>query len=392
MDSYSAMLKRLFSKHTHKKTTDLAISTMLSHIFSHPHTHYPTIHVAGTNGKGSVVTKIAAALQEAGWKTGLYTSPHVFDFEERISINGKNIPKEKILEKEQIIEKAFRHLPFEPNFFEITTCFALSYFSEEKVDVAVVETGLGGRLDATNIISPILSIITSISLDHTEILGNSLEEIAKEKAGIIKRNTPVVLGPRAQLPIILDMAKSLSSPVYLVEKSGIYIEENCAIARRALQLLKNRFALWEKAIEIGLKKSPPCRLEKKGNIIFDVAHNPDGFAALIATLKHLYYQNTFRFVIGLSKDKEIKKCLAIMAQVASYVHFVQAKILIKSTCSPEELGKEFSSLAACKYSVEPSIEQGIENALIARNAEEFIVICGSFYIMQQAVSYVSNKG
>ncbi len=163
-------------------------------ICGHPHTKFLTIHVAGTNGKGSVSHLLASYFQEAGYKTGLYTSPHLFEFTERIKVNGQEISKQKVIDFFEKYDAQFT--PLEPSFFEVTTMLAFHHFAEEGVDIAIIETGLGGRLDSTNIIQPILSIITNVSLDHTALLGNTIEKIAHEKGGIIKTHTPVVIGPQ----------------------------------------------------------------------------------------------------------------------------------------------------------------------------------------------------
>ena len=167
-------------------------TNVLDEHFGHPHQSFKTIHVGGTNGKGSVSHTLASIMQSAGYKVGLYTSPHLKDFRERIKVNGKMIPEERVVRF--VEEEKHFFAPLHPSFFELTTALAFQYFKEEKIDVAVIEVGLGGRLDCTNIISPELSIITNISFDHVQFLGHTLADIAKEKAGIIKPNTPVVIG------------------------------------------------------------------------------------------------------------------------------------------------------------------------------------------------------
>lgn len=186
--------------------------------FGHPHQNFKTIHIAGTNGKGSCSHTIASILQSAGYKVGLYTSPHLKDFRERIRVNGECVSKEYVID---FVENE-RHFfePLHPSFFELTTAMAFKYFAEQGVDIAVIEVGLGGRLDCTNIITPILSIITNISFDHTQFLGNTLEAIAREKAGIIKEGIPVVVGETTEetLPVFCDTAKQKHSKIYLAEK------------------------------------------------------------------------------------------------------------------------------------------------------------------------------
>ncbi len=190
----------------------------LDEYFRHPHTHFKTIHVAGTNGKGSVSHMLASVLQEAGYKTGLYTSPHLVDFRERIKVNGKMISKNFVTEFVNAHKNYFAG--FDPSFFEISVFMAFNYFVQSGVDIAVIETGLGGRLDATNIISPVLSVITNIGKDHTEILGETLEKIAGEKAGIIKKNTPVVIGESQSetLPVFSSFSAQKQAAMIVADK------------------------------------------------------------------------------------------------------------------------------------------------------------------------------
>ncbi|MEX1013316.1 MAG: Mur ligase family protein [Waddliaceae bacterium] len=238
----------------------------LADSFDHPENSFRSIHIAGTNGKGSTAHKIAASLTDAGYKTALFTSPHLSCIRERIRING-----------EMISEETFALLlPDLPGtFFELITMTALRYFAQEKVDYAVIETGLGGRLDATNIITPVLSIITSIAKDHESILGDSLEQIAKEKAGIIKPNIPVILGPNTP---------HLTSPLKVEGSFKTFDEENSAIAQMALEYL----GVPVQSIEKGIGTRPACRMEvipyKDKFVILDVAHNTAGIKALFQSL------------------------------------------------------------------------------------------------------------
>ncbi len=334
-----------------------------------PQHAFPSVHIAGTNGKGSVSRKIAAAFQSAGYRVGLFISPHIVDFEERITINGVMIPKEKVLAYYAQIEDP------EPNFFECATYFCFQYFKEEKVDIAIIETGLGGALDATNVITPLLSIITSISMDHCEYLGDTLEKIAAQKAGIIKSHIPVVLGPTVKFAEIYDRAKTLSAPVTQIEmRSPFYEEENNAVARAALEILK----VDDRDIAIGLKARLPCRFERRGNFIFDVAHNPAGFTRLAEALGATFPNQTFHFVIGMSRRKDLKGCLQAIEHLIEHVHFVEAGRADGATVA--ELAQVFQSISTRPHSLEKSIPLAIENA-----RHEIVVICGSFYIMADAI-------
>lgn len=265
--------------------------------FQFPSNSFRKIHIAGTNGKGSVSTKIASALTQLGYKTGLYTSPHIHTFHERIQIDGQMISKDdasffltKILE-----------ISREATFFEIITMLAFLYFQSKKVDFAVIETGLGGTLDATNIIMPELSIITSISYDHMHILGNSLEEIAENKAGIIKPNTPLILGYRAALTPILKKAIDEKSPFYVLPPESDWIEENTNIAKKAIT------HLFPNAKDLDYSLLPPCRFEVVESdhltYIFDIAHNQDGLEKLFERVLKIYPDRKIFTLFGACKDK-----------------------------------------------------------------------------------------
>lgn len=295
-----------------------------------PSRAYPTIHVAGTNGKGSVSTKVAKGLELSGLRVGLFTSPHIRDVCERIQINGVPISR-SALERLWI-----------PNltFFESVTLAAFSYFAEQKVDIAVIEVGLGGRLDATNIITPILSIITSIDFDHMEYLGDTLEAIAKEKAGIIKPGVPAVMGPRVQ-------PRHCFPKEHWVEIKGDYEMENRAIAKKALELLG--------VAPLGLEALPPCRFEKRGKVIFDGAHNPAG---LRRTLERV--PRPFGCLAAFSKNP--KEMRALLTEASP---FVVTQIDHERILEGDE--KDFSAAFERVY-------QGCSTMLVT----------GSFYFMERA--------
>ncbi|MBU6447007.1 MAG: bifunctional folylpolyglutamate synthase/dihydrofolate synthase, partial [Verrucomicrobia bacterium] len=287
-------LAHLFNMHNRGSITFEAMKRADLRLGS-PHKSYPTIHVAGTNGKGSVATKIASVLQHRGLKVGLYTSPHVRTFTERMQINGRMISEEKA---EQLLD-----VVYDPSlsFFDCLTLMAFLYFQEEQVDIAVIEAGLGGRLDATNVIVPILSVITSIGLEHTAILGDTLELIAREKGGIIKPNVPLVVGPTAA-PFFPNAIHVASAPFYELE--------NRAIAARSLE-----------AIGIsdtkGLDANPPYRFQRIGKLLLDVAHNPQAFERLIEGLKFHFPGQKFPFFLAFSRDKDWVRCVEIASSLAS---------------------------------------------------------------------------
>jgi dihydrofolate synthase / folylpolyglutamate synthase len=265
-------------------------------------------------------------------------------------------------------------------FFEMATFLAFDHFRKEKVDIAIIETGLGGRLDATNVISPLLTVITSISREHTEILGEDLEQIAFEKAGILKEKVPVILGPKARCQSIYNRAAGLNSPVFASRKiSYFYDEENSAIAELALSRAQPLFTLDPTAIKQALSIRPPCRFERIGNVILDVAHNPEAVFYLLQALHTFFPQGSFRFLVGFSKDKEYDRCLDLITTVATHIHLVQAAT--PRAASTDKL----KSVLKNDCTAHPSIEEGVKEAYTTALAQnEILVICGSFYIMAEA--------
>lgn len=354
-----------------------------------PDQSFKTIHIAGTNGKGSVSTKIAHAFELAGYRVGLYTSPHISSFRERIRVNGVMIPEKAV---ESLLPSLFQIVETQQipaTFFELTTFLALLYFSQEKVKVAVLETGLGGRLDATNVIHPCLSVITSISLDHTDILGSTRECIAQEKGGIIKEGVPVIIGPNVPLEVIQIIAsEKQASCIQVKSNSPLFEQENREIAREALNHLAEDFQISEEAIQKGLEARQPCRFERVPGspvIILDVAHNPDGIRHLFQMVDHDYSGKPLRLLFGLSKNKDVKACLELIIAKGSHLHLVEAGN--GRGASIDDLKDEI-----CKLGVDPmlifshkEIREGICQAKEeAIKYGEILIICGSFFIMNEA--------
>lgn len=353
-ENYKRRIEALYKR---KPNRTLANMERLAEKYGHPEKSYKTIHIAGTNGKGSVSTKIATALEAEGYKVGLFTSPHLSSFTERIRINGTPISEEALL----------RWLPDdeEGSFFEITTLLAFRYFAAEKVDYAVIETGLGGRLDATNIIRPLLSIITSISLDHTDLLGETLDAIAYEKGGILKPGVPAIVGPTADY----------YEGAQVVKGSFLNFDaENSAVAMAALQHLGVSLP----AIQKGISVRPPCRMESLGaRIILDVAHNPAGFAELARAFEG----QPLTLCLALSKNKDIQTCLKLLKPIA--------KNVIATTSSNErtlcaealktELLKAGYPLESIHLCPSPS-----EAAKLGLTFKDKLLITGSFFIMAEA--------
>ncbi len=306
------LLQKLFNLPTRKERS-LTCMRQMDVLLDHPHRAFKSIHVAGTNGKGSVVTKIAKALQEEGFKVGLYTSPHLVDVRERIQINEEHIPKEDFF---RILKQLFDLDRYGLSFFDVLTHLAFVYFREKKVDFAVIETGLGGKFDATNIIEPEMAIITSIGFDHMHLLGNTLEEIAEEKRGIVKGNIPVVVGPSAA-PFFPNAIVSKSAPFFDLE--------NQEIARSALRLL----SISSKAIEKGLMARPLCRFQERivddKKVILDVAHNKSGFEKLLEALFYFYPKEKYHFIVSFSKDKDWKACLDKILPYAASITAIESK-------------------------------------------------------------------
>jgi dihydrofolate synthase/folylpolyglutamate synthase len=390
-----AFLKKLYQciPLTHsKKTEHYFVTEEMDTSLGSPSKCYPIVHVAGTNGKGSVVGKIAKALSFSGYRVGVFTSPHLYSIRERIAINEDKISEEDFTRYGEKIFSKMQELQLSMHFFEILTCMALEYFAKQRVDLVVLETGIGGLKDSTNFVTPLLSVITSISEDHADLLGSSLEEIAFQKAGIIKNSIPVVLGPRAQFTIIEEVAKKKNASVLRTEYTGVYFdEENSVIAKEALHYLNTYFSITEENISLGLQYKPSCRFEVYPQtsfknihtpeyVIFDVAHNPDGFERLIEAIHCKLGKKQLRFIIGMSKDKEIKKNLEVLIRQASYIHIspVEHFKLLKAV----DLKEAVLALGFTRCSCEESIEQTLRLAFQeAFKADEILVVCGSFYMM-----------
>lgn len=317
-------LSYLYSLHKFGMKFGLRNIRVLLKSVGNPHRKYKTIHIAGTNGKGSTSSMIAAILTAAGYKVGLYTSPHLIKFNERIRINGTMISDADIVKHTRKLQPVIRRL--KATFFEATTTMAFRYFADHKVDVAVIETGLGGRLDSTNVIRPLVSIITSIAKEHTEQLGKTISSIASEKAGIIKTRTPVVIGnlPKTARSVILNKAKKVHAPVLysnriklpknlILQLKGRYqtINARCAIA--ACTVACNHFLIGDNAIREGLTSTTALtglrgRLEFIGSIpeiLLDVAHNPDGLKNLVNEISRLKHKKKV-IIFAVMKDKNYK--------------------------------------------------------------------------------------
>ncbi len=385
----------------------------LDEYFEHPHRTFRTIHVAGTNGKGSCSHTLAAVLQSAGHKVGLYTSPHLVDFRERIRVNGEMIDEQFVIDFVEQHRQFFE--PLHPSFFELTTAMAFHYFAKQQVDIAVIEVGLGGRIDCTNIISPILSIITNISFDHVGFLGDTLDKIAHEKAGIIKPHTPIIIGEHTKetRPVFETEAILRESPItfaqdipLIVSKSGdadydIYQTipyESLRFALRGYcqdknvntlihaigELKRIGYNIDEDSVREGF--AHVCQLtglmgrwqqlNNSPSLICDTGHNIGGFQYLIPQILSQPCQR-LRIVFGMVNDKDINAVLAMMPKHA-YYYFTQASVARALPCH------ELRSIAA-KHGLNgityPTVKEATQAALDEANIEDFIYVGGSNFIV-----------
>lgn len=375
----------------------LANSLAICEFLVNPENKLKFIHVAGSNGKGSTSSMLASILTEAGYKVGLFTSPHIKDFRERIRINGQQITEEKVIEFVQKIKQA--KLSFEPSFFEITFGLALEYFNEEQCDFCVIETGLGGRLDATNIITPLLSIITNISLEHTAMLGNTLEEIAVEKAGIIKEGVPVVVGETAShlYPIFEQIAKQRNAKMirstsvteidnFKTPLLGEYQLENLRTVLCSCQLLAEQgIHLNPTIIQKGLDNlftntgfSGRLQIVSESPLtIFDVSHNPAGIKASFKAISKLN-KGQLHIVYGTSADKDIESILDVLPKDANF--YFTAFTSERSMCI-EDLKSAAQTFDQSKCTFFSNPHLALKSAQNNANHTDTIVVIGSFFLI-----------
>jgi len=375
---------------------DLTNIVLFSEVLNFPERKFKTIHVGGTNGKGSTSHMLASILQEAGCKVGLYTSPHLKSFTERIRVNGQEIPKRKVT---SFIKKQKGFLEQQKlSFFEMTVGLAFDYFANEKVDIAIIEVGLGGRLDSTNIITPEVSVITNIGLDHTQFLGETLPEIAYEKAGIIKNNIPVVIGEKQTevLPVFAEKAKECASKIYFASDDdknyktdllGDYQKANSKTAVAAIQQLQG-FRVSEKNISEGLLKvvkntSLKGRwqvLQGDLKVICDTAHNKEGLTIVLNQLKNVQYKK-LHIVLGVVLDKNLTDILPMFPKEATY-YFCKPNIPRGlSEVVLQEKALNFD-LFGEKYA---TVKKALKAALANANQEDTIYIGGSTFVVAEII-------
>ncbi|MFO7617731.1 MAG: folylpolyglutamate synthase/dihydrofolate synthase family protein, partial [Bacteroidales bacterium] len=395
----------------------------LDRYFGFPHRNFLSLHIAGTNGKGSVSSMLAAVLQVAGYRTGLYTSPHLVDYRERIRINGEMIPKREVTRFVEAHQPILEEL--KPSFFEMSVALAFDYFSRESINLAVVETGMGGRLDSTNIIDPVVSIITNIGLDHTEYLGATIARIAVEKAGIIKEGIPVVIGDknRQTRQVFEEAAAALNSPVYFAND---YFQVPCSVitpeGRHYFQVMRGKNPvypeLWSDQLSLAQRRNLPVVLEvlellrlkgwnitdemiyeglskvsdltgfrgrwevvsRQPAVVYDTAHNIDGIRQIIKQIENTRHER-LHLVYGAVGDKEIDHILQILPREARY-YFTMASI-------PRALDVKLLAAKAGFYGLSGTIHETVPGALeAARKAagrNDLIVVTGSTFVVADAV-------
>jgi dihydrofolate synthase / folylpolyglutamate synthase len=398
---------------------DLDNTWRLTEFVGNPERRFKSVHIAGTNGKGSTSHMLAAIFQQAGYKTGLYTSPHLKDFRERIRVNGEFITEAAIVDFVQRVQPLIETI--DPSFFELTVVMAFDYFAQQQVDIAIVEVGLGGRLDSTNIITPELSVITNIGYDHMNLLGDTLAKIAFEKAGIIKPGIPVVIGESHSetAPIFEQRAHEERAPIrfadkqhylsdwkyqrhyliaevatnpiaddkqyYTLDLSGIYQTKNLLTVLEAVHALKNKgWILEHKHVERALKQVKKLTglhgrweiIHENPDIVLDVAHNEDGIRQLLRQIE-LTDHEELHIVLGMVKDKDVSGVLSLLPSQAHY-YFTRAQI---PRALPEQELAVQAGAAGLKGLPYPTVAEALAAAKNHARAKDLVVVCGSVFVV-----------
>jgi len=397
---------------------DIHNTISLCNALNNPHLQFKSIHIAGTNGKGSVSHMVASILQEAGFKTGLYTSPHLYNFRERIRINGEMISEDAVVAFTQQAMPLIDAI--KPSFFELTVAMAFDYFAKQQVDIAVIETGLGGRLDSTNIITPLLSIITNIGWDHMQFLGDSLEKIAFEKAGIIKKEVPVVIGKMQEesWPVFIEKAAKENAPIVVagsnhsvdhfywekgklvikiksgprstffeLDLNGIYQCDNLLTVLSAIeQLDKTGFAISSPALLKGLsntKKNTGLlgrweEISLHPTLVLDVAHNAAGIEQVLRHLQQIHF-NKLHLILGMVKDKDSERVLALLPKQAAF-YFTQAHL-------PRAMPATALAALARNKEIIGTTHENVNDAIAAAKQlampNDLLIVCGSIFLVAE---------
>ncbi len=401
------------------------IKTLLN-LIGNPHKRLRCIHIAGTNGKGSTALFLQSMLQQAGYRAGLFTSPHLIDVTERIRINDTEIQKQRVVQLVKEIRQMCKEAALDAiTFFEFITAMAFKYFAEQQADPVIVEVGMGGRLDATNIIAPLLSIITSISLEHQMYLGNTLRQIAGEKAGIIKKNTPLVTG--VTQPVVIELfagiCRAAGSPMYRLGKeikstktgpmlfnyrgfSGIlqglnpgligdHQIRNATMALAAAELLREKgYIIHAAHMYQGIKQARwPGRMEvmrQNPTVLLDGAHNPEAWQVLRKSLKEYFSYKRLFMVIGVMQDKDIARMIEILTPEAHTVIFCKPKM--ERAATRELLGKHVSFSPSKRVLWIEDSARAVERALATASADDLICITGSLFTVGEAREYLLPGG
>lgn len=397
---------------------DLSNTIALCEMLNNPQNDFPSIHIAGTNGKGSTANMLASVFQQAGYKTGLYTSPHLVDFRERIRVNGEMLSQEYVVSFVEQYSQKF--IKIQPSFFEITFAMAIDYFHQQEVDIVIMETGMGGRLDSTNVVNSILSIITNIGLDHTAFLGNTLKKIAGEKAGIIKNNIPVLIGEKqAEISDVFESkAVEKDAPIFWAENmaeintsisdyeiivggnkwaqlkfplEGVYQQKNLRTAIAAIVLLQEQWKLDKRDIILGLENIITNTnfagrwqvLQNNPQIILDTGHNTEGLQLTMVQLKNMSY-NKLHFVLGMVNDKDISKALELLPKDAQY-YFCKANI-------PRGLSADILKEEANKHNLKGRIYDSVSLAFVSAKEntqqEDLIFVGGSTFTVAEVLENI----
>lgn len=371
----------------------------LSEILNHPEKQFKSVHIAGTNGKGSTSHMLAAVLQEAGYKVGLYTSPHLKDFRERIKINGEMISENDVIDFVKEYKHEFEKIQL--SFFEWTVGLSFHYFAKQKVDIAIVETGLGGRLDSTNIVTPEVAVITNISMDHTQFLGDTLAKIAAEKAGIIKSTIPVIIGetqPEIK-PVFIEKAKQLNAPVQFADEGliqeyesdlkGAYQQKNKKTVVATIQVLQTLgWNIAENHIKKGLLNVVKNTglmgrwqvLSKQPFTVCDTGHNEAGIKLILAQINQQSFEK-LHFVLGVVNDKDIANILQLLPKNATY-YFCQAKI---PRALEVDILAEKAMAVGLSGTAFPTVEAAFQAAQKNATAQDMIFIGGSTFVVAEVV-------
>jgi len=396
---------------------DLTNTRELCARLGNPQNSFRSVHIGGTNGKGSVSHMLAAAFQSAGYKTGLYTSPHLYDFRERIRINGIMIPEAYVVSFVQKLRESFEEI--QPSFFEATVAMAFSYFAEEQVDMAIIEVGLGGRLDSTNVITPVLSVITNIGWDHMNMLGDTLQAIASEKAGIIKPGVPVVIGERhpETEPVFRNKASETGSPIFFAEDrfelagyrlidNGIELEVRDKTGGALWQIASDLGGLYQKKNILTVLQAVHClegfnlgptlpaaiaatkkrtglggrweQVHSDPKVVLDVAHNVNGIEELLRHVSELSFDR-LHLVMGMVRDKDVDAVLSLLPRDAQY-YFSQAQIPRAMPAAELKLKASAHGLPGEDFS---SVNEALAEAMKAASREDLIIVCGSIFLVAE---------